>query len=229
MDMIIPVIDLKDGIAVSGKSGKRETYKPLKTVFHNSSDPIAISIALKEAGFKRIYVADLDAIEDKGLNLKVVREMNNIIPVMLDSGLNSFDDAENILDTVEKVIIATETINSLEDLKLLFSFFPKQNLVMSVDVKEGNVLCKHINTDFEDVIKIIKEIKPLEVILLDVSRVGTEKGFNHDLVNRFIDLETSLILGGGVRDQDILELTEMGIKNFLVGTALHSGIFNNPL
>ena len=220
--MIIPVIDLKDGIAVSGKSGKRETYKPLKTVFHNSSDPIAISIALKEAGFKRIYVADLDAIEDKGLNLKVVREMNNIIPVMLDSGLNSFDDAENILDTVEKVIIATETINSLEDLKLLFSFFPKQNLVMSVDVKEGNVLGKHINTDFEDLIKIIKEIKPLEVILLDVSRVGTEKGFNHDLVNRFIDLETSLILGGGVRDQDILELTEMGIKNFLVGTALHS-------
>ena len=227
--MIIPVIDLKDGIAVSGKSGKRETYKPLKTVFHNSSDPIAIAIALKEAGFKRIYVADLDAIEGKGLNLKVAREMNHIIPVMLDSGLNSSDDAEKILDTVEKVIIATETLNSLEDLELLFSLFPKQNLVMSVDVKEGNLLGNHINADFKDIIKIIKEIKPLEVILLDVSRVGTEKGFNHELVKKFIDLETSLILGGGVRDQDILELTEMGIKNFLVGTALHSGIFHNPL
>jgi phosphoribosylformimino-5-aminoimidazole carboxamide ribotide isomerase len=229
MDMIIPVIDLKDGIAVSGKSGKRETYKPLQTVFHNSSDPIAIANALKKAGFKRIYVADLDAIENKGLNLEVVREINHIIPVMLDSGLNSYDDTEKILDSVEKVIIATETINSLEDIKLLFSLFPKQNLVMSVDVKEGNVLGKHINADFKDIIKIIKEIKPLEVILLDVSRVGTEKGFNHELINRFIHLETSLILGGGVRDQDILELNEIGIKNFLIGTALHSGIFDNPL
>ncbi len=227
--MIIPVIDLKNGMAVSGKSGKRETYEPLKTVFHNSSDPIAIAIALKEAGFKRIYVADLDAIEGKGLNLNVVREMNHIIPVMLDSGLKSSDDAQKILDTVEKVIIATETINSLKELELLFSLFPKQNLVMSVDVKEGNIVGKHINADFKDIITIIKEIKPLEVILLDISRVGTEKGFNHELVNRFIDLETSLILGGGVRDQDIVELTEMGIKNFLVGTALHSGIFNKSL
>ena len=31
--MIIPVMDFKNGIAVSGKSGNRETYNPLKTVF----------------------------------------------------------------------------------------------------------------------------------------------------------------------------------------------------
>ncbi|MFY9638355.1 MAG: HisA/HisF family protein [Methanobacterium sp.] len=223
--MIIPVIDLKDGIAVSGKSGKRETYKPLKTVFHNSSDPVAIAIKLKETGFERIYVADLDAIEGNGSNLKIVREMNKIIPVMLDCGLNNSEDVGKILDTVDKVIIATETINSLEELELLFSLFPKHNLVMSVDVKEGNILGKHISTDFNDIIKIIKKIKPFEVILLDISRVGTKNGVDPKLVNNFIDIKTNLILGGGVRNQDILELSERGIKNFLVGTELHSGIF----
>jgi phosphoribosylformimino-5-aminoimidazole carboxamide ribotide isomerase len=223
--MIIPVIDLKDGIAVSGKSGKRETYTPLKTVFHSSSDPIAITIALKESGFERIYVADLDAIEGKGSNLQVAGEMNQIIPVMLDSGLNNSDDVGKILDTVDKVIIATETIKSLEELELLFSLFPKENLVMSVDVKEGIVLGKHINADFKDIIKMIKKIKPFEVILLDISRVGTENGVDPGLINSFIDLETNIILGGGVRNQDILELSERGIKNFLLGTALHSGIF----
>ena len=223
--MIIPVIDLKDGIAVSGKSGKRETYTPLKTVFHSSSDPIAIAIALKESGFERIYVADLDAIEGKGSNLQVVCEMNQIIPVMLDSGLYNSEGVEKILDTVDKVIIATETIKSLEELELLFYLFPKENLVMSVDVKEGIVLGKHINADFKDIIKMIKKIKPFEVILLDISRVGTENGVDPGLINSFIDLETNIILGGGLRNQDILELRERGIKNFLLGTALHSGIF----
>ena len=109
--MIIPVIDLKNGIAVSGKSGNRETYTPLKTVFHNSSDPIAIANALKKSGFKRIYIADLDAIEGKWIPiLKLLGEINHIIPVMLDSGLNNYDDVQKILDYVDKVIIATETI-----------------------------------------------------------------------------------------------------------------------
>ena len=225
MGMIIPVIDLKDGIAVSGKSGKRETYTPLKTVFHNSSDPVAIAIALKETGFERIYVADLDAIEGKGSNLQVVSEMNQIIPVMLDYGLNNSEGVGKILDTVDKVIIATETIKSLNELELLFSLYPKQNLVMSVDIKEGIIMGKHINADFKDIIKIIKKIKPFEVILLDISRVGTENGVDPELINSFIDLETNLILGGGLRNRDIPELNDKGIKNFLVGTALHSGIF----
>ena len=63
---IIPVMDLMSGIAVSGKSGKRETYKPLETVYSETPDPVDIAISLKRQGFKRIYIADLDAIEGKG-------------------------------------------------------------------------------------------------------------------------------------------------------------------
>ncbi len=52
--MIIPVIDIKNGEAVSGKSGKRETYTPLKTVFDNSSEPVAIARKLKKFGFSNL-------------------------------------------------------------------------------------------------------------------------------------------------------------------------------
>jgi phosphoribosylformimino-5-aminoimidazole carboxamide ribotide isomerase len=225
--MIIPVIDLKDGEAVSGKSGNRKTYKPLKTVFHDSSDPIAIVRALKDAGYKKIYVADLDAIEGTGCNLQLVESMNHIIPVMLDSGVNDIKGVKKVFNTVEKVIIATETLKNLEDLRLIYSTFPKQYIVMSVDVKDGKVLGKHISADFIDIIKIIGEIRPLEVILLDISRVGTGKGVDHELINSFKDIETELILGGGVTYQDIKELTRLGVNHFLVGTALHEGIFNH--
>lgn len=227
--MIIPVLDLKKGEAVSGKSGMRETYKPLRTVFHDSSNPLAIASALKDSGYKRIYVADLDAIAGTGTNLDLVRQMNQIIPVMLDSGVNDVESAKKILDNVEKVIIATETLKSLEDLYEIFSKSLKKDLIMSVDVKDGCIHGKHITADFHDILEKIGQIKPVEVILLDISRVGTGRGVDHQLIGSFQGLETKLIIGGGVTNKDIIELNELGVQNFLVGTALHAGIFQHHI
>ena len=225
--MIIPVIDIKNGEAVSGKSGKRETYTQLKTVFTKSSDPIIIARELKNFGFSRIYLADLDAIEGNNSNLKIAEEINKIIPVMLDSGIKNLSGVQKILDKVDKVIIATETIENFDDIELIFSSFPKKNLVLSVDIKDGNVLGKHIKADFEDILRKIKEINPLEVILLDISRVGMENGVDHELVKSFIGLNTDLILGGGITLEDIKYLQSLGLNYFLVGTALHSGCLNS--
>ena len=61
----IPVVDLKDGQAVSGKSGLRDTYQPLQTVFAPSSDPIEIAQGLKLNGADELYIADL------GTNIKI--------------------------------------------------------------------------------------------------------------------------------------------------------------
>ena len=55
---IIPVLDLKSGIAVSGKSGNRNKYKPLKTVYSSSSNPVEIARNLKEKRAKSIYIAE---------------------------------------------------------------------------------------------------------------------------------------------------------------------------
>ena len=45
---IIPVLDLMNSVAVSGKSGNRETYTPLKTIYASSSDPVEIANSLKK-------------------------------------------------------------------------------------------------------------------------------------------------------------------------------------
>jgi len=225
--MIIPVIDLKNGEAVSGKSGKRETYTSLETVFDKSSEPIAIARELKKYGFSRIYIADLDAIEGTNSNLQIAGEINKIIPVMFDYGIKNSIGIQNILDRVEKVIIATETIENFDEIDLIFSSFPKDNLVLSIDIKDGNVLGKYITTDFKNIIKKIEEINPIEVILLDISRVGTENGVDHELIKSFIGLDTDIILGGGITLKDITDLQSLGIEYLLVGTALHSGYLNS--
>ena len=85
----IPVIDLKQGQAVSGKSGMRDTYQPLNTVFASSSAPVDIAQGLKLNGADEMYIADLDLIESKGHNINEIKMVNTIIPVMFDGGVKN--------------------------------------------------------------------------------------------------------------------------------------------
>ncbi|KAF5089069.1 HisA/HisF family protein [Methanobacterium aggregans] len=221
--MIIPVMDIKNGEAVSGKSGMRETYKPLKTVFSHSSDALEIAKSLKAAGAQRIYIADLDSIEGKGSNLQIVEEVNKIIPVMLDAGAGSVQMVETILKAADKVIIATETLKTLKSLDEIFESFSRDQLVLSIDIKNNEIFTRYLKTDINVMINKIKELNPDEIILLDISRVGTEKGVDFNLINKFHAFKSSIIMGGGILDDDIEELSILGVRKFLVGSALHSG------
>ena len=219
--MIIPVLDLKNGIAVSGKSGKRETYKPLETVFHKSASPEGIGKSLSDAGAVRIYIADLDSIENRESNFEVIQEVNKNISVMLDCGARNVFDVKKALEVADKVIIATETLKDIDDLNDIFDNFDKNRLVISIDIKDNEIFSKSLNIDIKEFIRKIKELNPLEVILLDISQVGTERGVNYELIRKFLELP--LIIGGGITSSDIKRLEKLGINKFLVGSALHNG------
>lgn len=223
MTEIIPVLDLMFGIAVSGKSGQRDTYKPLHTVYSKTPDPVEIAISLKRRGFKRIYVADLDSIEGRGSNLEVVKNINHVLPVMLDWGVNEIKNFAFALDFADKIIIATETLDSWADLEEILERFPKERIVVSIDVKDGVILSKDPSIKLSSAASKLRKLKLEEIILLDISGVGTLKGFNVDLLDKFNGLEESLILGGGIKPLEIQDLKNRGIKKFLLGTALHRG------
>ena len=219
--MIIPVLDLKNGIAVSGKSGKRETYKPLETVFHKSASPEGIGKSLSDAGAVRIYIADLDSIENRESNFEVIHEVNKNISVMLDCGARNVFDVKKALEVADKVIIATETLKDIDDLNDIFDNFDKNRLVISIDIKDNEIFSKSLNIDIKEFIRKIKELNPPEVIILDISQVGTERGVNYELIRKFLELP--LIIGGGITSSDIKRLEKLGINKFLVGSALHNG------
>lgn len=224
---IIPVLDLMSGMAVSGKSGQRDTYEPLKTVYSSSPDPVEIAISLKRQGAKHIYIADLDAIEGAGSNLELVRKINHLLPVMLDWGVKDFQSFKFALDFAEKIIVATETLKSLEEMDKIFRTFSKKRIVISLDIKDGQVLSKNSSLTLDKLKSKLMVIKPEEIILLDISGVGTEKGFNKTLLDEFRGWE-SLILGGGITPEELETLKKRGINKFLMGTALHSGQLPHP-
>ena len=219
----IPVIDLKGHQAVSGKSGMRDTYQPLRTVFAPSSNPVEIAQGLKLNGADEMYIADLDLIESKGHNIHEINMVNSIIPVMLDPGLKDAESFPFFLDYAYKVIIPTETLKSIEELELIFEMYPKERIVVSVDVKNDELLAKHLDLNLSEFKEVLKKLDPNEIILLDITGVGTEKGYNKKLLEEFEELKDKLIIAGGLNKDSLGELESLGIKKVLIGTSLHSG------
>ena len=113
--MIIPVIDIMHNECVSGKSGRRSTYKKLRSIY--GDNPLDIATALKEDGAQLIYIADLDKIERIDDNNNIISSINNIIPVMLDNGISSIEDIENNKNICSYNILATETMTSLDNIE----------------------------------------------------------------------------------------------------------------
>ncbi|WP_295596316.1 HisA/HisF family protein [uncultured Methanobrevibacter sp.] len=222
----IPVLDLKDGQAVSGKSGLRDTYQPLQTVFAPSSDPVEIAQGLKLNGADELYIADLDLIENKGHNINEIKMVNTIIPVILDAGVKNAEGFSFFLDYAFKIIIPTETLESIDDLYEICNKYPKERIVISVDVKNNELLSKNLDLSIKEFKDILIDVDPFQIILLDVSGVGTNKGYNEELLNEFEDLKDKLIVAGGLNKDSITELEKIGIKKVLLGTSLHSGEVN---
>ena len=219
----IPVIDLKQHQAVCGKSGMRDTYQPLSTVFASSSNPVEIAQGLKLNGADEMYIADLDLIESQGHNINDIKMVNTVIPVMFDGGVKNCESFEFFLDYAFKVIVPTETLESIEEMEKIFEKYPKERIVVSIDTKDSELLTKHLDVSLSELKEILIRLNPDEVILLDITGVGTEKGYNKKLLDEFGELKDKLIIAGGLNKDSLVELESLGIKKVLIGTSLHSG------
>lgn len=220
---IIPVLDLKENIAVTGKSGQRDTYKPLQTIYSHNSNPFEICNSLRLNNAKRIYIADLDLIEGKGQNINIVKHINLMIPVILDAGVKNCETFKFLLDYADKIIVATETLENIEELEKIFKNFPNEKIIISIDIKNNQLYSKNLKLNLEEFCEILKKYNPSEIIILDISNVGTEKGFNEELLEHFKEFKDKIIIGGGINPQNLKKIKQQEIKKALIGTSLHSG------
>ena len=64
---IVPVLDLKGGLAVHAVRGQRDAYAPVRSTLAASADPVELARAFRtKLGCDACYVADLDAITGRG-------------------------------------------------------------------------------------------------------------------------------------------------------------------
>lgn len=227
--MIIPVMDIMNNDCVSGKSGNRSSYTHLNSVYGDT--PLDIAKNLKKAGAKAVYIADLDKIENTGDNLELISSINNIIPVLLDSGISNINDIKNDKNKCTYPILATETLNSIKETYEIFNNHNSNQLVFSIDIKNNHVLLKNNNIELNDIIKLINKVKPKYTIILNISQVGTKKQSNTQLTEKIIKKtpHTTHFIAGGLTNETIHEYKMKNINNFLVGTILHEGNLESKL
>ncbi len=236
---VIPVLDLRGGVAVHAMRGQRTHYLPVQSVLTPSAEPVDLARALAtRLGARECYVADLDAIARRGDHRPVIRAITALgLNVWLDAGTASLADAERAMaQGATRVIIGTETLRHPRDLSVIVEgITPVQRAecVLSLDLRDGRLLGATPaveRLDARDLAARAWEAGIRTFIVLDLARVGSDSGANlgpaRTLRRDFPEAE--LIIGGGVRDHaDLVILRQEGFQGALVATAIHRGVLTS--
>jgi phosphoribosylformimino-5-aminoimidazole carboxamide ribotide isomerase len=230
---VIPVIDLKNGLAVHAVRGQRQRYAPVRSVLSPTAEPSALAHALAEKlGCRRAYVADLDAIAGCGDHGEVIREMarRSGLTLWVDAGVSTVEAAQRLLaQSAERIIVGSETLASLEQLRRLIPAVGTPSLILSLDLRGGRLLGgspEIARLDPPALAAQAWEAGIRSFIVLDLARVGSAAGVQTELAVRLRQQypRAQIVVGGGVRSAgDLHELARLGFDAVLVATALHDG------
>lgn len=225
---VIPVIDVKEGLVVHAMRGFRELYKPLSNSIYGTCDPFELIAKLVSEGFKTIYVADLDSIEGKKVNDKILNFLRKLeAEVIADIGIDSEEKLKSAIELIDYPVVATESAPSLSFLHRALKVCGERAF-LSLDIKSGVVVSKALEIagkSMEEVEEFLSEVDVRKVILIDFDRIGSCSGPNIDGAKRLARRGFETYVGGGIRDfNDIIELRKVGASGVLVSSALHSGV-----
>jgi phosphoribosylformimino-5-aminoimidazole carboxamide ribotide isomerase len=217
---IIPVIDLKGGQVVHARRGERDAYQPIRSALCRGSRPLdVVAGLLTVAPFTTLYIADLDAIQNRGGNLAAIRDIRQAYPhlqLWVDNGLADPAACRAWLAlNLGHLVLGSEVQRDTAFLDALADVYP--SLILSLDHKDGRFLGP-------PELRTAHRHWPHRVIAMTLSRVGSGAGPDLALLDelRILAPDRQIFAAGGVRGgEDLQQLAERGISGVLVATALH--------
>ncbi|MBU4374653.1 MAG: phosphoribosylformimino-5-aminoimidazole carboxamide ribotide isomerase [Euryarchaeota archaeon] len=223
MFRIVFVLDILNGNAVHAVRGERSKYQTIQSRICDSSSPLDILSALAP---KEVYIADLNRLQHLGDNFKLIKKISAMAKTMVDIGVENIDDIERCAEIADTVILGTETA-SFELIEKAANYFPNK-INVSIDMKNGMVLTRDRNMQLEPekLVKLLDEYDILDIIVLNLNKVGTSAGIDIDFLKKMVEISTHAVLvGGGIKDMnDIHALKKTGAGGALVATAVHNGM-----
>ncbi|MFB5647658.1 MAG: imidazole glycerol phosphate synthase subunit HisF, partial [Candidatus Nitrosomaritimum yanchengensis] len=137
---IIPCLDVKDGRVVKGLH-----FKSIK----DAGDPVELAKKYSDEGADELVFLDITASEEKRETIKnLVRQVATVIniPFTVGGGVNSLDDARNILlNGADKVGVNTGAVKNPKLLTELMEIFGRQCVVVAIDAKRNYDIKENTN------------------------------------------------------------------------------------
>ena len=229
------MVDLRRGLAVRARGGRRDTYAPIESVA-GENIPIGDATALARQyvdrfGISSLYIADLDAIEDHTPQHVAVQTIADVdVTVWLDAGIASPDDARHALMCgASRLIVGLETLPDFEVLASIEKAVGCERVVFSLDLRDGHPIAttpELAQQSPQDLSARAADAGVSAMLMLDLARVGSASGVDLRLLEQIRARVSTLPLyvGGGIRSMDDLRQAQSaGCDGALVASALLDG------
>jgi phosphoribosylformimino-5-aminoimidazole carboxamide ribotide isomerase len=228
--ILIPAIDLKDGLCVRLRQGIMED----NTVF--SDNPVEVAGKWFSAGARRLHLVDLNgAFEGKPVNGEIIKEITKNyphLPVEIGGGIRDIHTVEAYIDAgISYVIIGTQAVKKPEFVTELCKEFPG-HVIVGLDANEGKVAINGWAEESEfDVIDLAKRFEDDgvdSIIYTDIKRDGMMKGVNIESTVKLAQaINIPVIASGGITNLDdikaLCEVASEGISGAITGRAIYEG------
>lgn len=235
---VIPVLDLRDGVAVHAVAGQRASYRPV--TLPGLADPRPLSLAQwyrARTGSDELYVADLDAIQFARPNYDSLSDLLGAgFRLVADLGIRSAADLGPIEAALAapasqwEWVVGLESLADEAELARIRTSLAAGRPILSLDMAHGTPLTTvpaFCQSSAEELVTRAVDVGYSRVLLLDLKQVGTNRGTGTlELARRIRGQHPTLewLAGGGVRGvADLHELAQAGCAAALVATALQQG------
>jgi len=225
--LIIPAIDLKDGVCVRLQQGRKDAV----TVY--SRDAAGTAKKWEGMGARVLHVVDLDgAFSGSQQNLNKIMEIRKSVKMTIEvgGGIRNITVVDRLISAgIDRVIIGTAAIEDPSFVMDACSKFPGR-IFIGIDAKDGKVAVKGweevSSIDAKELAKRIETIGSAGIIYTDIARDGMLTGPNIPSLEDMVrTVKIPVIASGGIATiDDIRALLE--IKNLwgaITGKAIYSG------
>ena len=233
--VVVGVIDLRQGLAVHARAGRRQTYAAVTGIAGREIRPgdaeALADFYVRGLGLDDVYAADLDAIEGRPWQERTIGGLAAVVPrLWLDAAITTPRDAQRALTLgASCVVVGLETLLSYAALEEICDAATPERVALSLDLRNGVTITNGEippGTPAAEVAARAVQAGVRTIIVIDLARVGVGRGCNLDTIAavRSAAPDVALFVGGGVRDEaDLRQLTQAGCNGALVATALLSG------
>ncbi|GAB2521988.1 bifunctional 1-(5-phosphoribosyl)-5-((5-phosphoribosylamino)methylideneamino)imidazole-4-carboxamide isomerase/phosphoribosylanthranilate isomerase PriA [Paramicrobacterium agarici] len=226
---LLPAVDVADGKAVrltQGEAGSETNY----------GDPVDAAEAWVDDGAAWIHLVDLDAAFGRGNNASVIRRViKNVrgVNVELSGGIRDDKSLEAALDSgAKRINLGTAALENPEWAANVIGQYG-ESIAVGLDVRGTTLAARGWTRDGGDLWQVLERLEEAgcaRYVVTDVTKDGTLKGPNLDLLRQVMDhTERPVVASGGISNLDdiaaLRELVPLGLEGAIVGKALYAGAF----
>jgi len=226
---LLPAVDVKDGQAVrlvQGELGSESNY----------GAPLDAALDFQSAGAEWIHLVDLDAAFGLGSNAELLADVIGKldIKVELSGGIRDDESLRRALATgCKRVNLGTAALENPDWTSKVIAEFGDR-IAVGLDVRGRTLAARGWTKEGGDIFETIDRLDRdgcARYVVTDVTKDGTLKGPNLDLLKSVCDVtKAPIVASGGISSladiEALRKLVSIGVEGAIMGKALYAGAFS---